>query len=343
MTGTNAGKSDTATLTVSAGGPASITISPTSSSVQAGVLQTYTVNATDQFGNPLGDVTAQTTFSISPSGTCTANQCTATITGSYPGDGDRRHRHRPRIVDDQGGGARSHRDQPGGCDHPFGWFAELHIRGLRRLRQLPRRPHVGYDILITPNGSCTANVCTASISGSHTVRGVRGSKSATAILHVSLGGTAWITISPSASTAVAGVGVTYTAEAFDSSGNSLGDVTADTTFSISPDGSCSANSCSSTVAGAHTVTGTDGSFTDDATLTVDPAALDHIIVTPQDSTITFGQSQTFASTGYDLYGNSRGDLTSGHDVLDHPRRFLHRERLHPGLSRGPQRPRPARR
>ena len=311
VTGTNAGKSDTATLTVSAGGPASITISPTSSSVQAGVLQTYTVNATDQFGNPLGDVTAQTTFSISPSGTCTANQCTATITGSYQ-------------VTATDGTATAHASltiKAAGLDHivispadatiPSGGSQSYTSEGFDVYGNSRGDLTSGTTFSITPNGSCTANVCSASISGSHTVRGVRGSKSATAILHVSLGGTAWITISPSASTAVAGVGVTYTAEAFDSSGNSLGDVTADTTFSISPDGSCSANSCSSTVAGAHTVTGTDGSFTDDATLTVDPAALDHIIVTPQDSTITFGQSQTFASTGYDVYGNSRGDLTSG--------------------------------
>ena len=109
---------------------------------------------------------------------------------------------------------------------------------------------------------------------------------------------------------VAGTSQNYTATGFDQFGNSLGDVTADTTFSISPDGSCSANSCSSTVAGAHTVTGTDGSFTDDASLTVNAAGLNHIIVTPQDSTIATGDSQTYSVEGFDIYGNSRGDLTS---------------------------------
>ena len=50
VTGTNTGKTDTATLSVNAGGAASISISPKTSSVQAGAFQTYTVSASDQFG-----------------------------------------------------------------------------------------------------------------------------------------------------------------------------------------------------------------------------------------------------------------------------------------------------
>ena len=165
---------------------------------------------------------------------------------------------------------------------------------------------------ITPNGSCTANVCTATVSGDHTVKAQRGTKSATAILHVTPGGTTSIVISPSSSTVLAGTGVTYTAQAFDSIGNPIGDVTSETTFSIAPDGSCTANTCSATVAGAHTVTGTDGSFTDDASMTVSPEALDHIVVSPADATsIASGGSQSYTVEGFDVYGNSRGDITFG--------------------------------
>ena len=311
VTGTDAGKTDTATLTVSAGGPASITISPKKSSVLAGAFQTYTVGGADQFGNSLGDVTGQTTFTIAPGGTCVANQCTATIVGIY-------------TVTATNGTAVAQATltiKPAALDHIVLDPADATIASGGSQSYTAE----AFDVYgnsrgditsvttftITPDGSCNANVCTASVAGSHTVRGVRGSKSGTAILHVSLGGTAWIAISPAASAVTAGGSVTYTAQAFDSSGNPLGDVTADTTFTISPDGSCTADSCTSTTTGPHTVTGTDGSFTDDADLTVNPAALDHIIVTPQDSTIGFGDSQTYASTGYDVYGNSRGDLTSG--------------------------------
>src|SRR5262249_9961607 len=57
-----------------------------------------------------------------------------------------------------------------------------------------------------------------------------------------------ITITPDGGdTIVAGSVRDYTAEAFDQYGNSRGDVTADTTFSITPDGSCDHNECGSTI------------------------------------------------------------------------------------------------
>ena len=71
------------------------------------------------------------------------------------------------------------------------------------------------------------------------------------------------------------------------------------------------HTCSATVAGAHTVTGTDGSFTDDASMTVSPEALDHIVVSPADATIASGGSQSYTVEGFDVYGNSRGDITFG--------------------------------
>ena len=49
----------------------------------------------------------------------------------------------------------------------------------------------------------------------------------------------------------------YTAEGFDASGNSLGDVTAITTFSIAPDGSARGRPAPPSPAGSHTVTGND--------------------------------------------------------------------------------------
>ncbi len=63
-----------------------------------------------------------------------------------------------------------------------------------------------------------------------------------------------ITISPSSATIIAGGSQDYLTQVFDRYGNSLGDVTAATTFSISPDGSCNGPICSATVPGPHTVT-----------------------------------------------------------------------------------------
>jgi hypothetical protein len=85
-----------------------------------------------------------------------------------------------------------------------------------------------------------------------------------------------LVLSPASATIAPGGSQAYTAEGFDASNNSLGDVTSATTFTISGTGSCTAASCTSTVAGDHTVTGTDGSAHGTAVLHV-TGTLDHYI------------------------------------------------------------------
>ena len=87
-------------------------------------------------------------------------------------------------------------------------------------------------------------------------------------------------ISPATATITAGGSQGYTAKGFDAADNSLGDVTASTTFTIGPNGSCPGATCTATVAGAHTVTGTDAGKTSSATLTVNAGPLDHLALSP---------------------------------------------------------------
>jgi hypothetical protein len=75
-------------------------------------------------------------------------------------------------------------------------------------------------------------------------------------------------ISPATATISAGGTQGYTAQGFDASNNSLGDVTSFTTFTIAPNGSCTGSVCTATVGGPHTVTGNDGGKTNSASLTV---------------------------------------------------------------------------
>jgi hypothetical protein len=86
-----------------------------------------------------------------------------------------------------------------------------------------------------------------------------------------------ITISPASATIGAGAGQPYTAQGFDVHGNGLGDVTDSTTFSITPDGSCNntvnPRTCSATIPGPHTVTGTDSGKTATASLSVKGIAI----------------------------------------------------------------------
>ena len=60
-----------------------IAITPSSSTVAAGVTQSYTVEAFDAFNNSLGDVTGGTSFGITPDGSCGAASCSATVIGSH--------------------------------------------------------------------------------------------------------------------------------------------------------------------------------------------------------------------------------------------------------------------
>ena len=118
-----------------------------------------------------------------------------------------------------------------------------------------------------------------------------------------------IVLSPDPFTIVAGDTRTYSAEGFDAADMDLGDVTVDTTFSIDPPGSCAGADCGSTTAGDYTVTGTDGSATDTATLQVDPGPLDHIVISPSTSSIAAGGTETYHVDGFDSFNNSLGDIT----------------------------------
>ena len=111
-----------------------------------------------------------------------------------------------------------------------------------------------------------------------------------------------IVISPAAKTIAAGGSQAYTAEGFDAGGHSLGDVTPDTTFTIDTATACAAHTCSSTTVGDHTVTGTDGSVSATATLTVGAADLAKLVLSGSD-TATVGTPGVYTVTAEDSYGN----------------------------------------
>src|SRR5205823_1620046 len=120
-----------------------------------------------------------------------------------------------------------------------------------------------------------------------------------------------LALSPASATITAGGSQAYTAQGRDQFNNSLGDVTASTTFSISPDGSCTGATCTATAAGAHTVTGNDGGKTGTASLQVTAGSvLDHIVISPSSATISAGGSQAYTAEGFDASNNSLGDVTA---------------------------------
>jgi Domain of unknown function DUF11 len=70
-------------VTVQHGPLASLVISPANAWIATGSTQTYTVQGLDAFGNPLGDVTSGTKFTISPDGSCGRSFCTAGVNGTH--------------------------------------------------------------------------------------------------------------------------------------------------------------------------------------------------------------------------------------------------------------------
>ena len=162
---------------------------------------------------------------------------------------------------------------------------------------------------IAGGGSCTGTSCTSNVPGDHTVTGTDGTATGTATLHVN-GPLDHLVLSPSSATITAGGSRAYVAEGFDAYKNDLGDVTGGTTFTIAGGGSCTGTSCTSTVPGDHTVTGTDGTASGTTTLHVNAGALNHLLLSPASTSITAGGSQAYTAEGFDAYNNDLGDVTS---------------------------------
>jgi putative cell wall-binding protein/uncharacterized protein YvpB len=113
-----------------------------------------------------------------------------------------------------------------------------------------------------------------------------------------------LVLSPSGATIAAGGSQTYVATGFDAYDNNLGDVTSATTFTIGNTGSCSGASCTSTLVGDHTITGTSGSATGTTTLHVTPAAATHFTVVGLTSPRIAGATGSVTVRALDAYGNT---------------------------------------
>jgi hypothetical protein len=110
------------------------------------------------------------------------------------------------------------------------------------------------------------------VAGAHTVTGTKSGKTGTASLSVSAAALDHLVLAPASATIASGGSQAYAAEGRDAFDNSLGDVTATTTFTIAPNGSCTGNVCTASVAGVHTVTGTKSGKTGTASLIVSSVA-----------------------------------------------------------------------
>ncbi len=310
VTGTSVGAVGTATLTVSSTTVDHIVVSPGSASIVAGGSQAYTAAAFDASGVFLGDVTGSTSFSIAPDGSCAGNVCSATVAGAHTVTGTSGGKTASASLAVSAGAVDHLALSPASATIGPGGSQAYTAQARDRYDNSLGDVTAATTFAISPDGSCSGATCTASAAGVHTVTGTDAGQAGTASLQVSSGTLDHIVIGPATATITAGGSQAYTAKGYDANGNPLGDVTSSTTFTILPDGSCAGATCTATVAGGHTVTGSDAGKTSSATLTVTAGALDHLALSPATTAIAAGGSQAYLAQGRDRYDNSLGDLTT---------------------------------
>ena len=121
-----------------------------------------------------------------------------------------------------------------------------------------------------------------------------------------------IDIKPPSSTIIVGGSQTYAATGYDQSHNSLGDVTAATTFSIA-NGTCALNVCTSNVPGNQTVTGNYSGKTATASLGV-------YTTTAANQTINFQglPNKTYGDPPFALTATATSGLSVGFSIVSGP-------------------------
>ncbi|MHB8513600.1 MAG: hypothetical protein ACYDCC_15700 [Actinomycetota bacterium] len=287
-----------------------IAITPSTATIAAGTTQAYTVHAIDVNGNDIGNLTSTSTISATPPVTCSNAACGTTHPGTYTVTATNGSMTATATLNVVPGPAASLTLSPINAVTTAGTTVAYTTTGTDAYGNSLGNTTPSTTFTINAPGSCSSNTCGSTTSGPYTVVATDGAASASTMLSVTPGALVGLVLSPANSTIKLSQSQTYTASGRDQFGNSTGDMTSSTTFTIAPDGSCVGATCSGTAYGQHTVTGINGSVVGTANLTISDVTIDHIVITPSSSTITAGGSQTYTATGYDSSNNVIGDVTS---------------------------------
>lgn len=320
VSATYKGQTASVVIQVQAGVLDHIVISPDLATMAAGDTRTFEAEAFDAYNNSLGDVTANTNFSIveeGHQGEWEANQYTAHTTGEWTVKASYNGEEAQATL----------KVRAGSLDHiVISSEAVTQTAGVAQVYQaeaFDRYDNSLGDITLSTrfgivesghNGQWNDNVYTPHTAGDWTVRGVYEGLEASARLVVQGSKIDYLVIAPEEAVVTAGESQSYEVEAFDAYDNPLGPVTADTTFRISEadhQGEWSDNAYTAHRAGVWTVHGTHQGHTADVKLTVEPAELSYIAISPEKTTIKAGAEQLFAAKGFDAYDNFLGNVSDG--------------------------------
>ena len=318
VTVTLSGKLATASLTITPGPVNRIQLTPYNVTIAAGTSQSFATQAFDQYGNAIADVTNATTFTIGPSGSCTANACTATnaaylytVTATYAG------KSAAVNINVKAGPFDHVTISPVSTSTTAGYYVSFSDFGVD-LYGNPAIDPSASTFAITPDGNCSVGSgsasCTSYSSGPHLVTATLNGKSATASLAVNPGAVIRIRIAPIINSIAAGTSQAFTARTVDGYLNTVADVTSLTTFAFSPNGSCAGNVCTAPTQATTNanVTGSYNGWSDLINVAVTAGTLDHIDVAPATSSVTAGNGQAYSDLAYDQYNNfvAGGNVTS---------------------------------
>lgn len=316
VTVTLSGKSASASLTITPGPEYTIQMTPGNVTITAGASQAFGTQSFDMWGNLVADVTSSTTFTISPSGSCTANVCTATaaaylytVTATY---GSKSAAVNMNVT----AGPFDHVTiSPSSASITAGKYQPFSVFGVDQYGN-PAIDASSTTFAITPDGSCSIGSgsasCTATAAGPHSLTATLSGKSATAPLTVNPGAATRIRIAPTITSMPVGTSQAFTARSVDGYENTIADVTSSTTFAFSPNGSCSGNVCTAPTQSTTdaNVTGNDNGLTDLINVAVTAGPVDHIFLSPATSSMTAGQGQAYSDLAYDQYNNYVDNVTS---------------------------------
>jgi uncharacterized repeat protein (TIGR01451 family) len=333
VTATSSGRSGYTSIFFAPGLPFSVTLTANPISLTVGNTSVLTATVRDLYGNLVGDNTS-VTFASSlgsppPSGTTINGIVTSSLNSTVAGTA--------YITATATGGAAASTSVVFAPDSPSSVNLQANPTSLTvgNASTLTATVRDQYGNLVADNTSVTfASSPGTPLSPRTTIDGIANSS-----LNSTVAGTAYITatsgsgsrsttvvfnpgapttlsLSPFTSVITAGLRITYTAIATDTYGNRIGDVTAGTSFNISPGsgGTFVGNVITPTIKGTYTVTGTNG-VSATASLVVTPTTFSRLSIefTPNDPSdpinaypMTVYDTLTAYAVGYDVYSNALG-------------------------------------
>ena len=326
--------------------PTELTLTPAIATIEAGTGAVFTPVLVDTFGNEAPTDREDVSFSTDPPASCTNGYCAARQPGRYEvraaKDGQTATAElvvQPLAAAPPDQVARIDLVAVGGegtgrvtAGTPGGFVTYAYAADGTPLGNVTANSRLSIEdegtwsaLGRTQSNSCTADTCTSTVAGQHTVTATWGTLTDTATLVVTPDGPAGFSVAPGAVTILAGETREFSIGIVDQFGNALqqfnsGGPSISMEFAASAGASCDGLRCGATKPGIYLVRLTSLQLDEvnfpippdaiqPAALRVLPGPVDAVVLTPGTATIDADETQAFTATGLDAHGNEVGDLT----------------------------------